>query len=543
MGETRVDLLHLLEDLRDAYPGGLEETILTEVLANALDSGAATIRVLADAARSTLTVVDDGRGMQRHELRRFHDVAASTKRRGEGIGFAGVGIKLGLLVAEEVLTETRRGKTHIATRWHLSSRQRAPWRWVEPPGLVGERGTAVQLQLRNALSPLLDPGFVEAVLRRHYRPLFDPRFAAMLAAHYAHGVHVHVNDRALDREEPGGDEVAPLEIRLLRKRKPSVIGYLSRQQLPLPEEQRGVAVSTLGKVIKQGWDWLGITPVTQQEITGLVEAPALAECLTLNKADFIRTGPRGAAYLAYRKAIQEAVAHQLARWGDVRDATAASRRRLVRPLERDLERVLMDLADEFPLVTTLVDRTRDGQRKLPMGRPASTMDPPDLVAAVASEPPGDGEQAPGAGGDGSEPMNIDAEAPRSPDPADVTAPESEDRQSSPSEIPPAPLPVHLPGPRGARRSARLSLAIQFEDRPDDGELARLVESTVWVNAAHPAYRRAVASRSEGYHVALSAALALAPLAVEAAREHDFVTAFLGRWGEALQSTKPRSARR
>ena len=39
VGETRVDLLHLLEDLRDAYPGAAEETILTEIVANALDSG------------------------------------------------------------------------------------------------------------------------------------------------------------------------------------------------------------------------------------------------------------------------------------------------------------------------------------------------------------------------------------------------------------------------------------------------------------------------------------------------------------------------
>ena len=33
MGETRVDLLHLLEDLRDAYPGETEETIVTEIVA------------------------------------------------------------------------------------------------------------------------------------------------------------------------------------------------------------------------------------------------------------------------------------------------------------------------------------------------------------------------------------------------------------------------------------------------------------------------------------------------------------------------------
>src|SRR2546427_4036893 len=104
MGETRVDLLHLLEDLRDTYPGSIEETILTEIVANSLDSGAARITLAADPAQATLTVADDGSGMQRQALARYHDVAASTKTRGQGIGFAGVGIKLGLLVCEEGLT-------------------------------------------------------------------------------------------------------------------------------------------------------------------------------------------------------------------------------------------------------------------------------------------------------------------------------------------------------------------------------------------------------------------------------------------------------
>ena len=80
---------------------------------------------------------------------------------------------------------------------------------------------------------------------------------------------------------------------------------------------------------------------------------------------------------------------------------------------------------------------------------------------------------------------------------------------------------------------RYGLTIQFEHRPDEPEPGRLVESTVWVNAAHPAYRRAQASRSEGYHIALASALALARLAVEPSKEHDFVTAFLSSWGAAL----------
>src|SRR5207249_2533922 len=313
---------------------------------------------------------------------------------------------------EEVLTETRRGKTHVATRWHLASRHRAPWKWIPPLRMVAERGTAVRLRLRNPLSPLLDAGFVEAVLRRHYQPLFDPFFAPVLVPCYPSGVTVEVNGRALEPEEIAL-ETAPLEIRAARKRKPSALGYLMRAPEPLSEERCGLAISTRGKVIKHGWDWLGVTPAAPERIGGLIEVPALAECLTLNKADFVRVGPRGATYLAYRKLLQEAVSRQLAAWGDVHDETEETRRRAARP------------------------------------------------------------------------------------------------------------------------AAPHALTIQFEERPGDSGLGRLVESTVWVNAAHPAYRRAAASRSDGYHIALAAALALAPLAVEPADEHAFVTAFLTRWGDAV----------
>ena len=79
VGETRVDLLHLLEDLRDAYPGSLEETILTEILANALDPGADAVSLATEPGAATLAVVDNGRGMKRRELSRYHDLAATTR--------------------------------------------------------------------------------------------------------------------------------------------------------------------------------------------------------------------------------------------------------------------------------------------------------------------------------------------------------------------------------------------------------------------------------------------------------------------------------
>jgi hypothetical protein len=518
MGETRVDLQHLLEDLRDAYPGSLEETILTEMMANALDSGATQVSFECDAGDSTLTTLDDGSGMQRRELARYHDIAASTKTRGQGIGFAGVGIKLGLLVCDEVMTETRRGKSHVATSWRMASRHRAPWKWFPPPGLVRERGTAVRLKVQNALSPLLDPGFLESTLRRHFQPLLDPTFDEFLIFHYPKGITIYINGHRLEKQRSAAPLQAPLEIRLLRKRKPSGYGYVIREEFVLPEERRGLAISTYGKVIRRGWDWLGMTPSTPDHVGGVIEVPALAACLTLNKGDFIRVGARGGTYLAFRKALQEAVSKQLADWGEARELAEEAPPREVRPFQRDLARLLEDLALDFPLLASLVERRAGGQKKLPLATRGNVADGCTLVTASVSE---------------------QADAYKSA--AEMTAissagkPNGQTNETEPQEAD-VERKDHVTivlGKGGKRRPAHYGLDIQFEDRPSDREMGRLVESTVWVNRAHPAYHRALVSRSVGYHIALTVAMALAPLAVEAANEHGFVTAFLSRWGEAL----------
>lgn len=518
MGETRVDLLHLLEDLRDAYPGSLEETILTEIMANALDSGASVISIESDPAQSTLTAVDNGSGMQRRELARFHDIAASSKVRGRGIGFAGVGIKLGLLICEEVLTETRRGKSHVASSWHMASRHRAPWKWTPTPGLVAERGTAVRLKLRNPLSLLLDPGFIEEAIRRHFQPLLDPGFDEFLAAHYHKDIAIDVNGGRLARQRSDAPLQAPLEIRMMRKRKPSALGYLMRQDHALEQDQRGLAISTYGKVIRRGWDWLGLTPAAPERIAGLIEVPELAACLTLNKGDFIRTGPRGATYLAFRKAIQQAVAKQLSEWGDAPAASDQAPPREVRPLQRDLARLLEDLADDFPLLASLVERRAGGQKRLAFGAPGNNGEARALVAASISEATERSEDC--ANETGASSANGSTENPTANEPPSTFTAQTD--------------AIQLPGKTSGRRPAHYGLDIQFEDRAEDPNLGRLVESTVWINRAHPAYCRALASRSIGYHIALAVAMALAPLAVEAALQSEFLLTFLTRWGEAIE---------
>jgi hypothetical protein len=527
VGETRVDLQHLLEDLRDAYTGSLEETIVIEIVANSLDAGASNIAISVNAAAPAITIVDDGRGMQRRELSRYHDIAASSKRRGEGIGFAGVGIKLGLLVSREVLTETRRGATHVATSWSLASRYRAPWKWVPAPGLLLARGTAVRLTLTSPLSPLLDVGFIEEAIRRHFEPLMHPVFDEMIRRHYAHAVSIDLDGRRLRPSPTDIGDIVPIAIRLARKRTPSAVGYLARLPAALQEDRSGIALSTFGKVIKRGWDWLGISPAAADRVTGLVEVPALAESLTLNKNDFIRTGARGATYLAYRKALQEAVLRQLTAWGESPPDPVMPRQSR---LDRDLERVLEDLAGEFPLLHSLVERRRGGQKRLPISDNRAGDALASLTSLLTSR-------------EASQP-DMDSSRDETEAPPDAATPSTASDVLAPQlPAPSTDEAAALPESGATRRRTQYGLNIRFEARPDDLELGRLVDNMIWVNERHPAYERALASRSQGYHLALSVALALAPLAVTPADEHRFVTRFLAEWGTVSGGRRRHNKRR
>jgi len=257
--------------------------------------------------------------------------------------------------------------------------------------------------------------------------------------------------------------------------------------------------------------------MTPDRISGLIEVPALAACLTLNKGDFVRVGNRGATFLAYRKAIQEAVSRQFAIWGDARETVDEPRPRVLRPMERELERVLEDLSNAFPLLGSLIERRSGGQKRLPLGTSGDVPDGRALVANLITT------QA--------------QEEPRQPSEPSSLMSQSTRNQEGTSNPPTPDTMTLLPEKGGPRKPVRYGLDIQFEERSDDLELGRLVDSTVWVNQAHPAYQRAVTSRSVGYHIALTVALSLAPLAVEPAHEHTFVTQFLSRWGEETEKLR------
>ena len=221
-----------------------------------------------------------------------------------------------------------------------------------------------------------------------------------------------------------------------------------------------MAISTLGKVIKRGWDWLGVTSLQSERINGLIEVPDLAASLTLNKGDFIRTGTRGAVYLAYRKAIQEAVSRQLEVWGDGRTGTPEASSRMMRPLERDLDRVLEELSDDFPLLGSLVERRAGGQKRLPIdGKTTDIAAGTEAIAVLAT------------------PSTFEAPRTNETDPAQPQTPPPPTDQDTAVTGPatstiPASTSAMFPGHGRSRSPMRYGLGIQFEDNPDNSELGR-----------------------------------------------------------------------
>ncbi len=507
MGQTRVNLRHLLEDLRDGYPYPIHEAVLTELVANALDSGASRVAIRIGFDPPRLDFVDNGTGMSSRELETYHDIASTSKQRGRGIGFAGVGAKLSLLISREVVTETQKGEFHGATRWWLAAPTHAPWQETPPPGLLFSSGTAVRLELAKLDSPLLDGREVGRLLERHFEPLFDPELARFLFLYYPGGVSFEVDGQKLELAPPADAEPAQSEVPGSRRRPLGMV-RLWVCPTPLLEEQQGLAVSVLGKVVKRGWEWLGIMPEHRELVTGVVEVPGLVELLTTNKADFLRDAASLQRFYTIRKRVQETVAGLLQNLGELPGRRA--RQHDLRPVEREIDQVLSRILERFPELEPLLERRRGFETA------SAVVGEGELHGEVASALAAALEQASLPGLESAAGEEAEASPPASP----ASEPQAEGAELG-GEVVPA-------------RRRRPGLRLAWVDEPERAaEISWLEGGTLAVNRAHPAFSRARGPAAERLYLVTAIALALAR---QLETEHDplgFVSQLLARWGERL----------
>lgn len=492
MHETRVNLKHLLEDIKDGYGLPIAEAILVELVANSLDSRASKIDFFTSPAEAKLTVCDNGQGIKRSKIKEYHNIATTTKIRGKGIGFAGIGAKLSLLIAKSVITETKGGHgSHCATFWYLMDENRAPWKFIPPDGRLSyPKGTAVTIELFDPQSPLLSADFIAKTIKCHFYPLLHPQITdSILKYFYKNGVNFFINGKKItlgDFDFPGVLKTFQI---ILGKRqiKLAGFGFLVKTEESLPKELWGLGISTFGKVIKRGWEWIGIFPKSSARIYGMVETPALSEILTTHKNDFLKDAASLKKYYRYRKSIQEAITPILDEFGEERLTFEKDLRRL-RPLEKEIERVLRCVLEDFPELTPLVGVRKRVIRDREM--------PEQDLPRVEIYPPGE---------------MLPPEEPKEISEILEQKPKKERAVSEKKKIP--------------------TLAIGFEKNPSQIDLARVVKNTIWVNTLHPAYLKSHRENSEEYHIFLCVAWALSQFIEEDRSPQEFISQFLASWSQ------------
>jgi hypothetical protein len=494
---STVDFRHLLDDLADDYPFPPHEALLVEMIANALDAKASRIFIRTDASTRTLEIMDNGSGMNLQDFIDYHNFAVSRKRKGVGIGFAGLGAKLGVKLSDIVITETRTPTYRGASKWHFRG-DRLVWSEIGDRTLPGN-GTKVTYRLP-ADSILLDPGEVVRLIQTHYTPLLDQHFARIYQRPgiYPRGVIFSVNgsdvggkpfvfaNRIRDRYE--------FTITRGRKAEPIGLGYLMLAYDPVPEELHGIAICTYGKVIKR--DLFRKFPKDAECITGLVEVPSLVQYLQTNKADFRRDA--SGRYAQFYREMQRIVGEWLARLGETLERSEVSKE------TEHLEKVIRSVLKELPEFADFFGASARQPVSIPSqgGMPATTIPGGQLTR---------GDEPGGGGGTG---------IPVSPGPGDgagLTSAERGDQRATPR-----PKPISA-GPK-----------VRFENGGPERRLGWVDGNTVVINTGHPAFTKAEAERLKFYHNLLSIVYGLLDerQGDDELKPLEVVDRFFAAWGKA-----------
>ena len=490
--QSKVNFRKLVRDLADMYRESTFDVVVSELVANALDAQPSTISLDWDDKKRTLIVVDDGDGMDEETFQRYHDFAVDLKRRGDGIGFAGIGAKISFNIADRVVTETRCSGIHNASDWRWGSDGALGWNHVKPVRMKAN-GTRVFVHFQDGVElSHVDDQYLTRVLKQQYLPLFVNEF---LLAYQKMGMYPNRPRFVVNGLRVGTENLdvvgSPSRVKRfpLRTGKKDVgLGALSvsKHDLPINGSTYGVLLCTHGKVIKA--DLFGqSTGLLGSKLFGIVEMPELVQYLTANKSD-LKGGPgRTQGLNRLLDSVREELKIFLAEHGVA--APERERDRLSVKLERTLTRMVKQLPELQNFEGLLREARR--RRKNPMGeglessiRPSNVGDEPEKVE------------------------NLDG----------VNAAKKEKKPSRKRR-----RSRNGPGPR-----------VAFEQHPERQETAWVDSNTVVINSGHRAYMEQISqdqARLTYCMFAIGVALDKSELAGLQDGE-SYVDKFIAAWGQS-----------
>jgi len=288
--EIKVDLLHALENYLDMYSAPPHEVVLLESIANSLDEGATQLQIEMDPATSSYSITDNGNGMRKDAFEKYHTVALSTKQKGSGIGFAGVGAKIYLAAWEgaSIETHTQNQEGRLASRMYRKE-GRFVYDHIEPR--LFDDGTRYVVKLT--------PKDFQA-LHQHAPKLVEYWYSWAIRKN----VSIFINSK---RAQPWNQNF-----------KKKVNGSLTVEgrvirykfwvaETDLPVHRLNLEYVVFGKRVKADRpDWIHqVSPEYRNRIGGVIHCENIAEFLTSNKEDFKRNKITNKALAEVKKKFHE----------------------------------------------------------------------------------------------------------------------------------------------------------------------------------------------------------------------------------------------
>lgn len=278
--DMKIDVLHALEDFLDAYDNH-SEMVVTEAIANAIDVGATSISVsfgIDSDGNQYISFHNDGPPMNKKQFDDYHVIARSSKAKGSGIGFAGIGAKVYLAAWEKtvITTETIGGTASFASKMYVKNRK-----------LKAVYCTPKQKKSGTHYKVLLKPrdfNYIKANLNDIIVDAFSP---AMIS-----GLNISVNKNKIAPWNPPKEFKFPFTVIVKGKEFPAklIITYDD-----IPKNKCNIQYHVSGKVIttKQPSYIYDIKPLYQKRFHVYVDASAVSNQLNLTKTNF-KSGSGGA---------------------------------------------------------------------------------------------------------------------------------------------------------------------------------------------------------------------------------------------------------
>ncbi len=271
--DMQFDNLHTLENFLDIYNDS-GEMVVTEAIANSLDVNATKIDIELknnSDGKHIISFQDNGPGMDDDTFADYHVGSRSTKSKGNGIGFAGIGAKIYLAAwsKTQIITETCSGKNVLASMMYRDGRK-IKWKQIQPSHK--EKGTLYQVIL-NDIDYYYLLGNIEEVIINFFNN-------ALLS-----GLKITINGKTLHPWKPKNF-----------KRKEGIVSVKTRKlpyvfiltEKDIPEQRIGMEFHVKGKKITiRNPDFiLDLKPEFQKRLHIIVDSVSISDQLKTDKVAF-----------------------------------------------------------------------------------------------------------------------------------------------------------------------------------------------------------------------------------------------------------------